>query len=78
MEPDGFLIAIMSAGTDFRGTRKATTFRKLMQSMNATYRDLPPGSFSSVGTYVNTIIVQVWKDGCKQGWGCGRNFGEEL
>ncbi|MDP3078652.1 DUF4942 domain-containing protein [Bradyrhizobium sp.] len=77
LKPDGFLIAIMSAGTDFRGTKKAQAFRTMMQQMHATYRDLPAGSFSSVGTYVNTIAMQVWKDGREQRWNGGRKFGQE-
>lgn len=63
LKPDGFLTAIMSAGTEFRETRKAVAFRDLMTKMNASWRDLPPGSFSSVGTHCNTVIVRVWNDG---------------
>jgi hypothetical protein len=60
---DGVLIAIMSAGTEFRETRKATAFRALMKKMNAHWRDLPAGSFSSVGTNCNTIVLKVSKNG---------------
>lgn len=63
LKPDGTLVAIMSAGTEFRGTRKATAFRELMKKMGATWRELPAGSFSSVGTNVNTTILRVRKDG---------------
>lgn len=63
LKPDGLLTAIMSAGTEFRETRKSAAFRSLMEKMGATWRDLPPGSFASVGTYVNTVILRVWKDG---------------
>lgn len=63
LKPDGFLTAIMSAGTEFRETRKSRAFREMMASKNAVWRDLPPGSFASVGTYCNTIILRVWKDG---------------
>ena len=66
LKPDGCLIAIMSAGTEFRETRKSLAFRELMQRMNAEWEDLPPGSFAEVGTYVNTLVVRVWKDGRKQ------------
>ncbi|PZU95528.1 MAG: hypothetical protein DI527_00535 [Chelatococcus sp.] len=65
LAPDGLLVAIMSAGTEFRETRKSIAFRALMESMGARWRDLPPGSFAEVGTYANTIIVKVWKDGRK-------------
>ena len=63
LKPEGCLTAVMSAGTEFRETRKATAFRDLMQTMGATWSDLPAGSFSSVGTNVNTRIVKVWANG---------------
>lgn len=67
LAPDGFLIAIMSAGTEFRETRKAVRFREMMASMNAHWRDLPARSFASVGTNVNTLTLRVFKDG-RQFW----------
>lgn len=67
LRPDGFLCAIMSAGTEFRTTRKSIAFRALMEKMRGTWRDLPPGSFSSVGTNCNTIILRVFKD-ARQFW----------
>ena len=66
LKPDGCLIAIMSAGTEFRETRKSVAFRELMDKMGAKWRDLPPGSFASVGTNCNTIMLRVWKDGRQQ------------
>ena len=60
--------AHQSAGTEFRETRKATAFRDLMERMNATWRDLPAGSFASVGTYVNTLVLRVYKDGRRQSY----------
>jgi len=63
LKPEGGLTAIMSAGTQFRTTRKAEAFRALMERMNATWEDLPPGSFAETGTYVNTVVLRVWKDG---------------
>ncbi len=69
LKPAGCLTSIMSAGTEFRETRKSIAFRALMEKMGANWRDLPAGSFSSVGTNVNTIMLRVWKDGRKQyGW----------
>ncbi|NTA27370.1 DUF4942 domain-containing protein [Allorhizobium ampelinum] len=63
LKEDGQLIAIMSAGTEFRETRKSVAFRELMEKMGAEWRDLPPGSFSSVGTNVNTGFLSVRKNG---------------
>lgn len=66
LKPDGMLISIMSAGTEFRETRKSIAFRELMEKLNAQWDDLPAGSFAEVGTYINTLILRVWKDGRKQ------------
>lgn len=66
LKPDGQLVAIMSAGTEFRQTRKAVAFRKLMEDLGADWNDLPNNSFSEVGTYVNTGIISVWKNGNKK------------
>ena len=63
LKPAGCLVAIMSAGTEFRETRKAAAFRELMGKMRARWRDLPEGSFASVGTNVNTVVLKVWNDG---------------
>src|SRR5690606_26059118 len=38
-KPDGLLVAIMSAGTEFRETRKSIAFRALMEKMNARWTD---------------------------------------
>ena len=59
----GLLIAVMSAGTEFRETAKARAFRDHMAHLNARWKDLPSGSFSSVGTNVNTLLLKVYKDG---------------
>ena len=63
LKPTGFLVAVMSAGTEFRSTKKSVAFRELMKKMNARWRDLPEGSFRSVGTTVNTVVLRVYKDG---------------
>ncbi|MER9768930.1 DUF4942 domain-containing protein [Mesorhizobium sp. M0189] len=63
LKDDGDLIAIMSAGTEFRETKKSVAFRALIEKMNGRFEDLPAGSFSESGTNVNTIILRVRKDG---------------
>ncbi len=68
LKEDGCLVAVMSAGTEFRETRKATAFRELMDQMGGRFRDLPANSFGSVGTNVNTCIVKVFKDRRRQHW----------
>jgi phospholipid N-methyltransferase len=66
LKPDGCLVAIMSAGTEFRETRKSIAFRDLMKRLRGRWRDLPDRSFASVGTNVNTIVLRVWNDGRAQ------------
>lgn len=65
VKPGGMLHAIMSAGTEFRETRKAEAFRQFATKHKTTWRDpfsdLPPGSFSEAGTNVNTVIVRLRK-----------------
>ncbi len=69
LKPDGVLHAIMSAGTEFRETKKAVAFRKLViDQLKGRFSDLPPASFAEVGTYVNTIILRVRKDGGRVHW----------
>ncbi|WP_226576490.1 DUF4942 domain-containing protein [Acuticoccus sediminis] len=57
LKPGGRLVAIMSAGTEFRETGKSKAFRAEMERLRARWTDLPPGSFSTVGTNMNTLIV---------------------
>lgn len=66
LKPGGVLVAIMSAGTEFRSTKKSQAFQALMTRMNARFFDLPPGSFSDQGTNVNTVILRVYADGRRQ------------
>ena len=68
LKPEGMLVAIMSAGTEWRGTKKARAFRDHMANLNAQWRDLPPGSFASVGTNINTVILRVRADGRQLTW----------
>ena len=63
LAPGGLLVAIMSAGTEFRETRKSVAFREHIAGLNGVYRDLPPGSFASAGTYCNTVILKVRANG---------------
>lgn len=65
LKDDGILVAIMSAGTEFRETRKAIAFREHVNKFNGCMDDLPAGSFAESGTYVNTIIVKIRKDGTR-------------
>ncbi len=59
LKPGGKLVAVMSAGTEFRNTKKSKAFRDLVEKNNGRFFDLPAGSFASVGTYCNTVILEL-------------------
>lgn len=61
LKPGGVLIAIMSAGTEFREDKQTVAFREMIKRMRGTFHDLPAGSFKESGTMVNTIVLQVTK-----------------
>lgn len=67
LKPGGRLVAIMAAGVEFRETKKAAAFRKMLEANRSShcgrrlFEDLPPGSFAEAGTYVNTVIVRMTK-----------------
>lgn len=65
LKPDGWLLAIMSAGIEYRETRKSAAFRKLLDSRKGWMTDIPAGSFASVGTNVNTMLVGI---GISRSW----------
>lgn len=67
LAPGGSLVAIMSAGTEFRETKKSRAFRELVASKNGVFDDLPAGSFASVGTYVNTVLLRLNEIGTEPG-----------
>jgi type I restriction-modification system DNA methylase subunit len=53
----GRLVAIMSAGVSFRGDRKATGFREMVEKLGGVIEPLPEGSFKEAGTSVNAVMV---------------------
>ena len=57
LKPDGWLMSIMSAGIEYRETRKSAAFRKLVADRKGWIIELPSGSFAEVGTNVNTVLV---------------------
>ncbi|EFO30119.1 N6 adenine-specific DNA methyltransferase, N12 class [Roseibium sp. TrichSKD4] len=61
LKPGGTLTAIMSAGTEFRETKKSKAFRDLIGKMNARMQDLPERSFAESGTSVNTLVLHIKK-----------------
>lgn len=63
LRPDGILVAIMSAGTEFRQTAKSEAFRAFVERNGGRFRDNPIGSFASVGTNINTVTLVMTKRG---------------
>lgn len=57
LKPGGILCSIMSAGTEFRETKKSVAFRKHIKNLGGRFENLPERSFSAVGTNINTILL---------------------
>ena len=62
LNEDAVLVAIMSAGTEFRADHQAQRFRKTMDGYRARWEDLPPGAFAASGTNVNTVVITLRAD----------------
>jgi predicted RNA methylase len=59
LAPGGILTAIVSGGVFSRSDKKSKTFREFLESAQALVKNMPPGSFKSSGTSVETKIVCV-------------------
>ncbi len=57
LKPGGRLVAIMSAGVQWRENGKAQDFRKLVFDSNGSIIANPDGSFKASGTDVRTVTV---------------------
>ena len=53
----GTLLAIMSAGAEFRDTRQGRRFQQMIAQYNARWIDLPERAFATSGTNVNTVLL---------------------
>ncbi len=63
LKPGGILVAIMSAGVEFRDDSLARQFRELMAANAGELRRNPDGSFKREGTMVRTVMVKMRKGG---------------
>ncbi len=66
VKPGGKLVAIMSAGAEFREDVKSKELRRIAQNVWKpiwfdAFRDLPPKSFAHAGTNVNTVVLAIRK-----------------
>lgn len=59
LRPGGLLIAVMSAGVEFRQERKAAEFRAWLQDLGGSIEHLPESAFKTSGTSVRSVIVTV-------------------
>jgi len=57
LKPGGKLVAILSAGVEFRSDKKTAAFRRLMADSRGTLTRLAEHAFRSSGTDVRTIVV---------------------
>ncbi|OLP56796.1 hypothetical protein BJF92_12040 [Rhizobium rhizosphaerae] len=57
LAPGGFLVAIMSAGVQFRENRLSSDFRAFVEAQGGAIEPLPDGSFRESGTHVATCLV---------------------
>lgn len=61
LKPGGTITSVMPASVTFRQDRRHTEFRKRVASLGGTIENLPPFSFKSSGTGVNTCTVSIQK-----------------
>lgn len=59
LKPDGVLVAVMSAGVEYREDARTTAFRELVKRRGGHWRELPARSFAESGTNVNTVKVAI-------------------
>lgn len=59
LAPDGVVVSVMSAGTEFKTDQKTSALKAEMARRGGYFRDLPAGSFSESGTNVNTVICVI-------------------
>jgi 16S rRNA G1207 methylase RsmC len=57
VRPGGMLVAVMSAGTEFRSDRATVAFRDLVAESGGSITALPDDAFKMSGTSVRTVLV---------------------
>lgn len=62
LKPGGRLVAIMSPGPFFHGSKAAQDFRDWFDDLGGTVHELPSGTFKNAGTNVDTRLVIIDKD----------------
>ena len=59
LAPRGILVSVLSPSFEFRTDRKSTEFRAWLDEVNASWENLPDGSFKSSGTGVSTRLLVI-------------------
>jgi hypothetical protein len=59
LRPGGLLVAVMSAGTEFREDKTATGFRELVARRGGWIKQLPADSFDGAGISVRTVMAVI-------------------
>jgi hypothetical protein len=61
LAPEGILVSVLSPSFEFRSDRKSVEFRGWLDSLDATWENLPDGSFKASGTGIATRLVVIEK-----------------
>lgn len=59
LKPGGLLVAVMSAGAEFRQDKTAEAFRKLVADCGGSIEPLPDDAFKASGTSVRTVLAVI-------------------
>lgn len=59
VRPGGRVVAVMSAGAEFRSDKTATAFRDLVAGRGGWFERLPDDAFAASGTKVRTVLVVI-------------------
>jgi hypothetical protein len=59
LAPRGILVSVLSPSFEFRSDRKSTDFRAWLEEVNATWENLPEGSFKASGTGISTRLLVI-------------------
>lgn len=59
VKPGGRLISVMSTGIQFRESKLYRETRATLEGLDATFIELPDGTFSDEGTEVSALLVRV-------------------
>ena len=59
LKSDGLLVAVMSAGVEFRTDARTTAFKNFLEEHGGHIEQLPENSFKASGTGVRTVIAVI-------------------